>query len=122
MGESENESDIDPFVWVGIIILVVFVFWVSFVIPNRVGSHTSPANACINNMRQIEGAKNEWALVNGKTNGTIVTENDLTNYIKLNRYGKIPQCPAGGKYNFGKVGVSVTCSLGTTVTPPHVLP
>src|ERR1039457_4978186 len=106
MGESENKSGIDPFVWVGIIILVVFVFWVSFVIPNRVGSHTSPANACINNMRQIEGAKNECALVNGKTNGTIVTENDLTNYIKLNRYGKIPQCPAGGKYNFGKVGVS----------------
>jgi type II secretory pathway pseudopilin PulG len=106
------------------LLLVVCIVAVVVLIarPNFSGSHTSPANACINNMRQIEGAKNEWALENGKTNGTVVTENDLTNYIKLNRYGKIPQCPAGGKYDYEKVGMPVTCSLGTNVTPAHVIP
>ena len=76
---------------------------------------TSPANACINNMRQIDGAINEWALEKGKTNGTVVTANDITNYVKLNQYGKIPPCPSGGKYTYGKVGdiPQISCSLST---------
>ena len=105
------------------ILILIIGFVVAVAIPNRVGSHTSPANACINNLRQIDAAINEWALVNGKTNGTVVTENDITNYIKLNRYGKIPPCPSGGKYTYGKVGVTpqISCSL-STANPPHVLP
>jgi len=84
--------------------------------------NTSPANACINNMRQIDAAINEWALINGKTKGTVVTVNDIKPYIKLNSKGNVPPCPSGGTYNFGKVGEPVTCSLGTNVVPAHVLP
>jgi hypothetical protein len=79
---------------------------------------------CINNLRQIDAAINEWALEKGKTNGTVVTENDIKPYLKLGPDGQLPKCPMGGKYIFGKVGniPQVTCSLGTTVTPAHVLP
>ena len=56
---------------------------------------TSPATACINNMRQIDGAANEFALEHSLTNGDPIRfPDDLTNYIKLNRYGKIPPCPS----------------------------
>jgi hypothetical protein len=74
-------------------------------------------------MRQIDGAISEWALEKGKTNGMVVTENDITNYIKLNQHGKIPPCPSGGKYTYGKVGATpqISCSL-STANPPHVLP
>jgi len=74
-------------------------------------------------MRQIDGAINEWALEKGKTNGTVVTANDITNYIKLNRYGKIAPCPSGGKYTYGKVGDNpqISCSL-STANSPHKLP
>jgi hypothetical protein len=82
---------------------------------------TSPANACINNMRQIEAAKNEWALENGISNDVTVTENDITPYIQLNSNSSIPPCPSGGTYTIGKVRDLPTCSLGTNVNPPHVL-
>ena len=84
---------------------------------------TSPANACINNLRQIDAAANQFALENHLTNGDRINfPNDLTPYIKLNSAGKISGCPQGGVYHISKVGDSPTCSLGTTVTPAHVLP
>jgi outer membrane lipoprotein-sorting protein len=82
---------------------------------------SSPAvnqrNACINNLRQIDAAKQEWALEKGKPNGTVVTEADIKPYIKLDPNGNIPKCPSGGKYTIGKVGELPTCSI-----PGHALP
>lgn len=85
-------------------------------------SGTSPANRCINILRQIVAAKNEWALENGKTNGTVVTEEDLKPYIKLNAKREFPKCPSGGKYILGRIGELPTCSIGTNSVQPHVLP
>jgi hypothetical protein len=74
----------------------------------------SQQNACINNLRQIDGAKNEFALEKGKKNGDDVTEADIAPYIVG---GKMPTCPSGGKYTIGKVGENPTCSI-----PGHALP
>ena len=71
-------------------------------------------NACINNLRQIDAAKNEFALEKGKANGTVVTEDDIKPYIMG---GTFPTCPSGGKYTIGKVGETPTCSI-----PGHALP
>jgi hypothetical protein len=85
--------------------------------------YTSAANACINNLRQIDAAANEFALENSRTNGDpIHFPDDLTPYIKLNSVGKIPSCPGGGTYHITRVGDPPICSLGSTVTPIHVLP
>ena len=122
MSESENKSsEFDTLVWIAVIALVGFFAYIA--IPNFIKSRsTSAQNACVNNLRQIEGAKNEWALENSKTNGTVATENDIKPYIKLDAKGNIPRCPQGGIYTTGKVGENPSCSLGTTVTPAHVLP
>jgi hypothetical protein len=122
MNEQNGETNLVSNVLYWIIILFVIALLVAIITPNLGRrSHTSPA--CINNMRQIDGAISEWALEKGKPKGTVVTENDITNYIKLNRYGKIPPCPSGGKYTYGKVGdvPQISCSL-STANPPHVLP
>lgn len=74
-------------------------------------------NACINNLRQIDAAKNQWALENGKKAGDTVTEADIKPYIKLDANGNLPKCPSGGKYTIGKVGENPTCSI-----PGHELP
>ena len=74
-------------------------------------------NACINNLRQLDAAKNQWALENNKTITAVPTAADIAPYIKLNANGNIPGCPAGGTYTIGAVGVSPACSL-----PGHVLP
>jgi len=105
--------------------LIAFFIWVA--IPNFVGSPRSgpawDANRCINNLRQIDAAANEFALEHSKTNGEAINyPNDLTPYIKLDKDGKIPPCPKSGVYSVKKVGDVPTCSLGSTVTPAHVLP
>jgi prepilin-type N-terminal cleavage/methylation domain-containing protein len=86
---------------------------------------TSQANACINNMHQIDGAVTEWALENGKKTGDPAPSlaTDLTPYLRLNAGGSIPSCPAGGTYIMNLVGTipQITCSLGSSVDPPHVL-
>jgi hypothetical protein len=89
------------------------------VIPDFIRARrTNHANYCINNLQQIDAAKQEWALANGKTNG-VVTVNQITNYLY---HGILPKCPSGGTYTIGNLAESPICSLGTTVTPPHVLP
>ena len=86
---------------------------------------TSQANACINNMHQIDGAVTEWALEKGKKTGdpapNLIT--DLTPYIRLNSSGSLPSCPAGGSYTMSTVGAipQITCSLGSSVDPSHIL-
>jgi hypothetical protein len=74
-------------------------------------------NACISNLRQIDAAKNQFALENKKTNGDTVTEADLKPYIKLDASGNFPKCPAGGKYTIGKIGENPTCSIDGHVLP-----
>jgi prepilin-type N-terminal cleavage/methylation domain-containing protein len=107
------------------IVVAIIGLLAAIAIPNFVKARaTSQANACINNLRQIDAAENEWALETGKTTGAAAPSltSDLTPYIKLNAQSKIPGCPAGGTYTPGIVGSSPTCTLGSTVTPAHILP
>lgn len=81
------------------------------------------AKDCIKNLRLIEAAKKDWVLAHNGKAGDGVTEQDLIPYIKLDSECFVfPQCPSGGTYMIGKVGEPPTCSLGTNVYPPHVLP
>jgi hypothetical protein len=66
-------------------------------------------NACINNLRQIQIAKRQWAEANHKSPMDIPTVIDLVGTNKYFRY--MPICPRGGKYNFGAVNQNPTCSL-----------
>jgi hypothetical protein len=78
------------------------------------------ANTCINNLRRIDSAENQWALDNGKMTGSDApTMDDLKKYLPN---GIFPTCPSGGTYTINPVGQNPTCSLGTSVTPNHVLP
>ena len=108
------------------IVVAIIGLLAAIAIPNFVRARaTSQANACINNLRQIDAAVNEWALEQGQTDrcrGTTMTA-DLTPYIKLNANSGIPECPAEGTYTLGKVGDTpqISCSL-STLDPPHKLP
>ena len=106
------------------IVVAIIGLLAAIAIPNFVRARaTSQANACINNLRQIDAAANQWALEAKKKAGdTITIGTDLTPYIKLNSAGVLPPCPAAGTYALATVGPSPTCSLGSTVTPSHRLP
>lgn len=80
---------------------------------------TSQANACINNLRQLDAAENQFALDTGLgTGATLNFPNDLLPYLK-----SYPVCPAGGQYGGSAIGIAApVCSIGNTITPAHVLP
>jgi prepilin-type N-terminal cleavage/methylation domain-containing protein len=64
---------------------------------------------CIENLSQIESAKQQWGLENNKKDGDVCTDADLfgpTLYIKVK-----PLCPGGGTYDLTKIGSVATCSL-----------
>jgi prepilin-type N-terminal cleavage/methylation domain-containing protein len=106
------------------IVVAIIGLLAAIAIPNFVKARaTAQANACINNLRQIDAAAQQWALEQGKKTGDAITyPTDLTPYIKLNSSSSIPACPAGGTYGDTSVGATPTCSLSATVTPPHVMP
>ena len=109
------------------IMIVVAIIGVlaSIAAPNFLKARaTAQAYGCISNLRQIDSAAQQFALEKNKLSGTTCSLSlDLTPYIKLNSSGSIPTCPAGGFYedNF-IIGTNPTCSLGSSVTPAHVIP
>ena len=74
-------------------------------------------NACINNLRMLDAAKQQWALEKSKTADAIPTVQDIMPYLKLDANGNIPACPSGGTYTLNAVGELPSCSI-----PGHVLP
>ena len=104
------------------IVVAIIGLLAAIAIPNFVKARaTSQANACINNLRQIDAAANQFALEKGKKTGDAITlTTDLTPYIKLNSNNSLPACPASGSYACGNVGTNPTCTL-STLTPAHAL-
>lgn len=116
-----NTSRNAGFTLVEIMIVVAIIgLLAAIAIPNFVKArNTSQANACINNMRQVDSAIQQWALEKGKKDSDAPVSGEVAAYIKG---GAIPSCPAGGKIALpSSVAGSPTCpNVGTLTT--HVLP
>ncbi len=69
---------------------------------------------CINNLRLIDDAKQQWAVGNSKPDTAMPTTKDLLPYLKDNVF---PTCPDGGTVSLNAVDEVPTCSI-----PCHTLP
>ena len=104
------------------IVVAIIGLLAAIAIPNFVKARTtSQANACINNLRQMDGAVQQWALEMKQAANASCGLTDITPYIKLDATGNLPACPANGTYGVTSVDTSPTCTL-STATPPHALP
>ncbi len=81
----------------------------AFLIPFTVPRCGNSKNACINNLRQIDGAKEQWALENKKMSGYQLSKADEAGICEFLK-GGLPRCPQGGKYSLNAVDKSPTCS------------
>jgi hypothetical protein len=64
-------------------------------------------NECINNLRLIDSAKQQWAIDKNKGLNAVPTVLDLLPYLP----DGFPVCPVGGRYNIRAVEDNPTCSI-----------
>ena len=92
------------------IVVAIIGLLAAIAIPNFVRARTSSqTNACVANLKQIEGAKANWALESRSTAAATPTEANLygaTAYI-----ARTPLCPGGGTYTIGAVDTAPVCTL-----------
>jgi prepilin-type N-terminal cleavage/methylation domain-containing protein len=110
------------------IVVAIIGLLAAIAIPNFVRARTtSQTNACINNLRQIDSAKQQWALEQHQGNTGAPVGSDLQVYLGRSSAGELPACPAdpasawASSYSalVGTVAVKPGCSINTAV---HILP
>ncbi|MEI6564849.1 MAG: hypothetical protein WCO42_11145 [bacterium] len=78
-------------------------------IPSFMSARTAAThNGCVNNLRQLEAAKEQWALEKNKNTGDAVVESEVLQYVKG---AMMPVCPQGGKYTLHTIGENCECSF-----------
>lgn len=117
MKRSTNRTG--GFTLVEIMIVVAIIgLLAAIAIPNFVKARKSAqTNACINNLRQIDGAKQQWALEKGKGSGDTPAPADLQEYLGRGSLGSLDNvyCPlvAQGQlagYTVNDVGTPPECN------------
>lgn len=90
------------------IVVAIIGLLAAIAIPNFMRARTTAQkNACIANLRQMDGAITLWALDERKSATDTVTMGDLVDdYIKTT-----PVCPAGGTYGLDTVEDTPTCTV-----------
>ena len=103
------------------IVIAIIGLVAAVAIPNFVKARTTAqANACIENLKRIQGAIEQWALENKKAAGSAVTPADISGSATKHLKGVINtdiKCPGGGTYATTTVDENPSC----TVTDFHFL-
>ena len=98
------------------IVVAIIGLLAAIAIPNFIRARqSSQVNACIANLKQIEGAKANWAMENRKTMADTPGDADLFGaaaYIRVK-----PLCPANGNYTLGAVDTPPACSVAGHALP-----
>ncbi len=112
-----NTSRKAGFTLVEIMIVVAIIgLLAAIAIPNFVKArNTSQTNACINNLRQMDSAVQQWALETKRQDTSAPVSAEVYTYLK----GQVvPVCPAGGTYALGATVVDPpTCDVAGHVLP-----
>jgi competence protein ComGC len=102
--------------YLGLALIPIIGLLAAIAIPNFVKARTTAQmNMCVSNLRQIDGAKQIWAMEHKKEATDTPTAQDLDSYIK-GGFSHL-KCAAGGTYQIHAAGEKPTCSI-----PNHQLP
>lgn len=100
-----------------IVILIIGVL-LAIAIPNFISSRSlARQRTCISSLKQINGAKEQFAMENKLENGAAVVAGDIAPaYIK-----EFPVCADGGLYTINPIGTFPECSRNAGPYA-HILP
>lgn len=91
------------------IVVAIIGLLAAIAIPSFIKSrNTAQQNACINNLRIIDGGKEQWAFVARRSSGATTLDSSINEYIKGNT---TPICPGGGTYTYCNVGSAPECTI-----------
>ena len=96
-----------------IVVLIIGIL-MAIAVPNFIQARTtSRMNACIANLKQIDSAKEQFAMENKLDTGATVAWTDIVpTYVKSQ-----PSCPAGGTYTIDVIGTNPSCTVAGHVLP-----
>jgi prepilin-type N-terminal cleavage/methylation domain-containing protein len=107
------------------IVVAIIGLLAAIAIPNFVRARTtSQQNACINNLRQIDGAKQQWALELKQTGAATPGDTDIQPYMGRGNNGTLPSCPADStgqfdsSYTINNIQTAPVCQINSS---NHVL-
>ena len=99
------------------IVVAIIGLLAAIAIPNLVHARvTSQQNACINNLRQIDAAKQNWALDNKVSPSAVPADANIQPYIGRS-LGTLPFCPADPlagfdtSYNINNLQLPPSCQI-----------
>jgi prepilin-type N-terminal cleavage/methylation domain-containing protein len=99
------------------IVVAIIGLLAAIAIPNFVRARTTAQqNACINNLRQIDGAKQQWALENKVAATATPGSTDIQPYLGRGNNGTLPTCPADSSVTF-----ATSYSINNVQTAPACL-
>jgi prepilin-type N-terminal cleavage/methylation domain-containing protein len=103
-----------------IVVLIIGIL-MAIAVPNFIRAReSSRRNSCIANLKQMDSAKEQWAMDNKAATGAAVVMADIAGtYMKGPVTG--PVCPSGGAYTVDVVGTNPSCSKAAA-PDLHVLP
>jgi hypothetical protein len=98
------------------LVVAFLVALVAATLPELMRARVTPAvNSCVNNLRQLDGARQQWELEKHRTtNDPPPSMADLHAYLRQRLV-----CPQGGTYTLGRVGEPPKRSLGGAHTLPQ---
>jgi prepilin-type N-terminal cleavage/methylation domain-containing protein len=93
------------------IVVAIIGLLAAIAIPNFLRARsTSQQDACINNLREIDAAIQEWALENGAGPTTAVTSDKIRSYLGRGSDGTLPWCPLDSSKTFASSYTIVNAS------------
>jgi prepilin-type N-terminal cleavage/methylation domain-containing protein len=107
------------------VLVGIIVYIAQIAMRPRFVSRRSTTNACINNLRIIDGAKGQWALEKHKQNTDTPVASDIQPYMGFGSASVLPVCPNDPKHRFdtsyspNNVGTKPVCRI---VPTNHILP
>ena len=114
------------------IVVAIIGLLAAIAIPNFVRARsTSQQNACINNLRLIDAAQQQYALEKGVASTVTLSPDgsQIQPYLGHGASGELPHCPLNGtdtsfsdSYTLTTVTNTPTCKIGTDANFLHQLP
>ena len=91
-----------------LIVVMIISILLAIAVPSFMNARErSRANACRANLRQIQAAKEQWAMATNQRETATPEWDDLVPTFMQQQ----PSCPSGGTYTIGNLGTNPRCNI-----------